>query len=117
MNWTIRNMDYEVKEEIVRRSRNAQMSIAEFFAAYFIGKEPQAPKNDVWYIRDVDHGTKVRLKKLAATKGQSIGQVLSDLITKNNPNEVVIDSQDLKEIQAQYEKLGTEIKKIVDNPK
>jgi len=114
MNWTIRNIDYDVKEEIIRQARNAQMSIAEFFAAYFAGKEPKAPKNTVWYIRDMDYDTKVELKKLAAIKGQSIAEVIAELLSKNNPNDVVIDSQDLKELQDQYEKLGAEIKKIVD---
>src|SRR6056297_682049 len=110
MNWAIRNIDYDVKENIIRQARDAQMSIAEFLATYFAGKRPKAPKNNVWYIRDVDYEAKTELKRLAAIKGKSIAGVIAELLAKHNPNEVVIDSGDLKGLNDKYNELGQEIK-------
>lgn len=117
MNWTIRKIDYDVKEEIMKRAAEAQMSVPEYLAVYFSDKQPKPTNNDVWYIRGVPRDTKIKLKKLAAVSGRPIAQVLVDLLKdyRGDDTEVKIAKADADDFAERLKNLEIQFKKIVDN--
>ena len=111
MDWKIRNVHYTTKENIKKLAKQSQVSVGEFLNAQFGSVEPNTPEGRTWRVKNIKPNVVARIKHGAARHKLSIPEYLEFLADTEPPN---IDRDQLEDL---YNKLGAEIKKIVDNPK
>lgn len=111
MDWKIRNVHYTTKENIKKLAKQSQVSVGEFLNVAFGSTEIKGLEgNKTWRIKNIDPELVARIKDGAAKHKMAIPEYLNFFINAEPPN---IDKDQLEDL---YEKLGAEIKKIIDNP-
>lgn len=111
MDWKIRNVHHTTKENIKKLARQSQVSVGEFLNAAFGSTEIKTAQGRTWRIKNIDPKLVAKIKDGAARHKLSIPEYLDFLVNTEPPD---IDRDQLEDC---YEKLGAEIKKIVDSPK